>query len=147
MKNLEYEEICALHLATICGAAVVNLKDAGGLGLGINYHDDLAYVMLDYVFPIHFRTPLDEKGYQRVLDISKVYSKSTEDEQNVFQSDTNRKKAKASNAINDAAMELLDPSYKNLEKSEYNINKICEQVNLDISVAELHCKSRRRRKH
>lgn len=139
-KDLHDEEICALHLATICGSAIVNLEDANGLGLTVNYSKDLVLELLDYVFPKHFHTPVHKDGYRRVIDISKLYSKSTEGEEEVFESDANKKRDKATSMIKDAATELLDPSYKKLEASPYNMNKICSQVNLDSRLRNFYCR-------
>eukprot|EP00804_Cyclotella_cryptica_P010768 CCRYP_005536-RA/>CCRYP_005536-RA protein AED:0.33 eAED:0.33 QI:255/-1/1/1/-1/1/1/100/473 len=146
-KDLHDEEICALHLATICGSAIINLEDANGLGLAVNYSKDLVLELLDYVFPKHFHTPVHKDGYQRVIGISKLYSKSTEGEDEVFESDTNKKRAKATSMMKDAASEFLDPSYKKLEASPYNMNKVCSQVNLDSRLRNFYCRPLSGRKH
>jgi hypothetical protein len=141
MKDIENEEICALHLATICGSALVHLEDANGLGMTINYHKDMAIEFLDYIFPRHFHTPVHKEGYKRVMEVSKLYSKSPNGQDQVFESDKDEKRAKASRSIQEAAVEFLDPSYKKLEKSQYNMNKICDQINLDSRISSVYCRA------
>jgi hypothetical protein len=144
LKNLQDEEICAIHLATICGAAIINLEDANGLGMALSYHKDMVTELLDYVFPIHFHTPVHTDGYKRVMDISKLYSKGGNEKDEIFESDKNEKRAKASSSVKDAAVEFLDPSYKKLEKSDFNFNKICDKDNLDARILSYYCRLSRR---
>lgn len=145
LNDLENEEICALHLATICGSALVNLEQANGLGMALNYHKDMAIEFLDYVFPKHFHTPIHKDGYKRVMEVSKLYSKSHDGQDEVFESDKDEKRSNASRNVKDAAIEFLDPSYKKLEKFQYNMNKICNQVNLDARISSIYCRTLGRR--
>ena len=146
LKDLQNEEICAIHLATICGSAVVNLEDANGLGMAMRYHTLMSIDLLDYIFPIHFHLPVDEDGSKRVGEVAKLYSKSKDGEEVVFKSDKEKKKNKASMNVKDAAFEFLNPSYNKLEKSEYNMNKICNQINLNARVANTYCRSSKRKR-
>lgn len=141
LNTLKDEELCALHLASICGSAIVNLEDANGLGMALSYHKDMSTEFLDYIFPIHFHTPVRKDGYRRVMQVSKLYSKSHEGNDEVFESDRDEKRAKASTKVKDAAVEYLDPSYKSLEKSEFNFNKICKKANLDSKLSSLYCRA------
>lgn len=141
MKDLENEEVCALHLATICGSALINLEEANGLGMALNYDKEMAQELLDYVFPKHFHTPVHQDGYRRVMEVSKLYSKSYNGEDEIFVSDKEEKRAKASSSVKDSAVEFLEPSYKKLEKTQFNINKICNQVNLDSRISSVYCRA------
>eukprot|EP00956_Cyclotella_meneghiniana_P007516 scaffold10172_cov62-Cyclotella_meneghiniana.AAC.3 len=143
LNTLEDEEICALHLASICGSAIVNLEDANGLGMTLGYHKDMSIELLDYIFPVHFHTRVDKDGYRRVMQVSKLYSKSSRGgggNDAVFESDREEKRAKASTNVKDAADEYLDPSFKSLEKSEFNFNKTCKKANLDSRLSSLYCR-------
>ncbi|KAL7447879.1 hypothetical protein ACHAWC_000177, partial [Mediolabrus comicus] len=72
-QDMDDEEWCAIHLATICEAAIKNLNDADGLGLAVNYHKDLVHDFIDTVFPKHFNVPLDQAAIERVLKVSGTY--------------------------------------------------------------------------
>ena len=146
LKDLQGEEICAIHLATICGAAIFNLEDANGLGMTMRYHTHMSSELLDYIFPIHFHLPIDKNGSKRVFEVAQLYSKSKDGEEVVFKSDKEKKRNKASMNVKDAAFEFLDPSYNKLETSEYNMNKICNQINLNAKVANNYCRSSRRKR-
>ena len=116
------EEFCAIHLATLCESALKNIEDAEGLGMAVNYSPDLVYDFLDVIFPQHFRTPVDDAGRGRVLNISSTYSKNRgrkNDEE--FKPDSQSKERFATEEMKNAAKDFLEESFHKLEKSEHNI--------------------------
>lgn len=125
MDELDNEEFCAIHLATLCDMALQNIEDAGGLGLAVKYRRDLVHDFLDVVYPQHFRVAVDEAARARVLKVSGTYSKNRGqqgDRYGDFKPDSAQKKKMASPEIEDAAESFLQPSFDALEKSEYNLN-------------------------
>lgn len=125
MEDMDNEEFCAIHLATLCEAAVRNLEDADGLGLAVKYHPDLVHTFLDGVFPNHFHLPVDQAGRDRVLKVSGTYSKNRgRHAEGDFKSDSEEKEREASQEIRDASNQFLLPSFDSLEQSSYNIKKV-----------------------
>jgi hypothetical protein len=120
-SELDEEEWCAIHLATLCESAIKNLNDADGLGMAVNYHKDLVHDFLDTVFPKHFNVPLDQEAIDRVIKVSGTYSKNR-GRQGEFKADSEEKEKKASNGIRKASSLFLDPSFHTLQDSRYNIN-------------------------
>ncbi|KAL7495354.1 hypothetical protein ACHAWT_004509 [Skeletonema menzelii] len=120
-SDLDDEEWCAIHLATLCESAIKNLNDADGLGMAVNYHKDLVHDFLDTVFPKHFNVPLDQEAIDRVMKVSGTYSKNR-GKQGEFKADSEEKEKKASNGIRKASSLFLDPSFHTLQDSRYNIN-------------------------
>ena len=118
--DLDDEEWCAIHLATLCESAIKNLNDADGLGMAVNYHKDLVHDFLDTVFPKHFNVPLDDAARDRVIAISGTYSKNR-GRHGEFKSDVEEKEKNASDGIRSASSLFLEPSFHTLEDSRYNI--------------------------
>jgi hypothetical protein len=122
--DLENEEICAIHLATLCESALKNLEESNGLGLAVKYSPDLVHDFLDTIFPKHFKAEVDQLARERVLKVSGTYSKNRgEEEEGAFKSDSESKEAKASNEVKRASKQFLEPSFEALGKSPFNINK------------------------
>ena len=124
MDELEDEEFCAIHLATLCGTALHNIEEADGLGLAVKYRRDLVHDLLDVVYPQHFRVTVDEAARARVLKVSGTYSKNRGqhgDKYGDFKPDSAQKKKMASPEIEDASESFLQPSFDALEKSVYNL--------------------------
>ena len=122
-QDLDDEEWCAIHLATICEAAIKNLNDADGLGLAVNYHKDLVHDFIDTVFPKHFNVPLDQAAIERVLKVSGTYSKNrgSQGAGAKFKSDSEAKEREATDGIRKASSLFLEPSFNTLQHSRYNI--------------------------
>jgi hypothetical protein len=118
--DLDDEEWCAIHLATLCESAIKNLNDADGLGMAVKYHKDLVKDFLDKVFPKHFNVPLDQEAIDRVIKVSSTYSKNR-GKQGDFKSDSEEKENKASEGIRKASSLFLEPSFNSLQDSRYNI--------------------------
>ena len=118
--DLDDEEWCAIHLATLCESAIMNLNDADGLGMAVNYHKDLVHDFLDTVFPKHFNVPLDQEAIDRVIKVSGTYSKNR-GRQGEFKADSEEKEKKASDGIREASSLFLEPSFHTLQDSRYNI--------------------------
>lgn len=119
------EEVCAVHLATLCEAAERHLDYAAGTGAAVRYAPDLAGTLLDRVFPTHFKTPVDQAGRDRVLKIAGTYSKNRgRQEEGAFRPDSEKKARQASQEIKDASKEYLEPSYKRLQHSPHNIDPL-----------------------
>eukprot|EP00574_Skeletonema_japonicum_P004620 CAMPEP_0201723362 /NCGR_PEP_ID=MMETSP0593-20130828/7437_1 /ASSEMBLY_ACC=CAM_ASM_000672 /TAXON_ID=267983 /ORGANISM="Skeletonema japonicum, Strain CCMP2506" /LENGTH=418 /DNA_ID=CAMNT_0048214463 /DNA_START=168 /DNA_END=1424 /DNA_ORIENTATION=- len=119
-QDLDDEEWCAIHLATLCESAIKNLNDADGLGMAVNYHKDLVHDFLDTVFPKHFDVPLDQEAIDRVMEVSGIYSKNR-GRQGEFKADSEEKEKKASDGIREASSLFLEPSFHTLQDSRYNI--------------------------
>lgn len=125
MNDLENEQFCSIHLATLCESALKNLEEANGMGLAVKYHPDLVNDFLDIIFPKHFKAVVDPLGRDRVLKVSGTYSKNRGgEEEGAFKSDSESKEEKASDEIRSAAKLFLEPSFRALGGSPYNINKI-----------------------
>jgi hypothetical protein len=118
--DLDDEEWCAIHLATLCESAIKNLNDADGLGMAVKYHKDLVKDFLDKVFPKHFNVPLDQEAIDRVIKVSSTYSKNR-GKQGDFKSDSEEKENKASEGIRKASSLFLEPTFNSLQDSRYNI--------------------------
>ena len=125
MEDLEDEEFCSIHLATLCECALKNLADSNGFGLAVKYSPDLVHVFLDTIFPKHFKANVDRSGRDRVLKISGTYSKNRGGQkEGTFKSDSERKEEKASEEIKRAANQFLQPSFDALGKSSFNVNNM-----------------------
>ena len=125
MKDLEDEEFCAIHLATLCESALKNIEEADGLGMAVKYHPDLVHTFLDTVFPKHFDVTVDQAGKDRVLKISGTYSKNRGQEaEGAFKSDIEEKERAASQKIREASNQFLLPSFDALENSPHNSNNM-----------------------
>jgi hypothetical protein len=122
IEEFNDEEVCAVHLATLCEAAARHLEDAAGVGAAVRYAPDLVHDLLDTVFPAHFKLPIDAAGRERVLRIAGTYSKNRgKQEEGEFKPDTEEKARRASPAIKEAAKDYLAASYKRLQGSPHNI--------------------------
>ena len=125
LEEFSDEEVCAVHLATLCEAAERHLDDAAGTGAAVRYTPDLASTLLDNVFFAHFGTPVDQAGRDRAMKVAGTYSKNRgKQEEGGFQPDTEAKARRASQEIKDAAKEYLEPSYRRLQHSPYNIDPV-----------------------
>ncbi|KAL3775003.1 hypothetical protein ACHAWO_003581 [Cyclotella atomus] len=122
MNDLEDEEFCAIHLATLCESALKNLQEANGVGIAVRYSPDLVHDFLDTIFPKHFKVDLDHAARERVLKVSGTYSKNRGgQEEGAFKSDSESKEEKASDEIRRASTKFLEPSFSALGKSQFNI--------------------------
>ena len=116
------EELCAIHLATICESALRSLEHADGVGMAVKYSPDLVHDFLDTVFPKHFRILVDQDGIARVKKIAGTYSKNRGmQSEGEFKPDSKEKEKSAPKIMKEAADEFLAPVYQKLEKSVYNI--------------------------
>ncbi|KAL7538136.1 hypothetical protein ACHAWF_006002 [Thalassiosira exigua] len=122
IEDLDDEEVCAVHLATLCESALRNLDESDGLGMAVNYSPDLGRRFLDRIFPEHFRLEVEEAGRDRVLKVSGTYSKNRgRHGQGEFQPDSEKKEKNASRRVKDAARHFLQPTFEQLQDSEYNV--------------------------
>lgn len=119
-SDLDDEEWCAIHLATLCESAIKNLNDADGLGMAVNYHKDLVHDFLDTVFPKHFKVSLDQEAIDRVIEVSGTYSKNR-GKKGDFKADSEEKEKKATDGIREASSLFLEPSFHILQDSMNNI--------------------------
>jgi len=125
MHDLESEEFCSIHLATLCESALKNIEAANGLGLAVEYSPDLVHDFLNIVFPKHFKAHVDQQGIKRVLEVSGTYSKNRGgQEEGAFKSDSESKVQKASDEIRRASKKFLEPSFKALGTSPFNVNNV-----------------------
>ncbi|KAL7519363.1 hypothetical protein ACHAWX_004131 [Stephanocyclus meneghinianus] len=125
MNDLEDEEFCAIHLATLCESALRNIEESNGLGLAVKYSPNLVHDFLNIIFPKHFKVVVDDVGRERVFKVSGTYSKNRgEEEEGAFKSDSETKEKKASNEIRQASKLFLEPSFVALGNSPFNINNM-----------------------
>lgn len=125
MNDLEDEEFCAIHLATLCESALKNIHEANGVGIAVKYSPDLVHDFLDTIFPKHFKAAVDKSARERILKISGTYSKNRGgQEEGAFKSDSESKEERASDEIKRASKKFLEPSFSALGKSQFNIKNM-----------------------
>jgi len=122
MEEITTREMYAVQLATFCLSALRNFRDADGLGLAVKYSSDLADDFIDTIFPKHFHTPVGRDGKERILKVSEGNS-YPEDGLSPVPPGEKRSDSDAPKSMKEAVKIFLQPSYKLLEDSGYNIQK------------------------
>ena len=113
--TLTLEEHCAAHLAQITESARAEFSshDASpnNKGLLINYKD-LPQALIDTVFPNHFQIPIDDEVSTRILEVCTHYSKGRGKREEEWVEDSQKKLAKASDAVREASDLFLRDTYE-----------------------------------
>jgi len=117
VRSLSEVEICALHLNTLCEAAVNGIERSKGLGIGINY-ENLVNKLIDNVFPNHFGLSMTEERRQRIIEVSSHYSKGKGTRAKEWEEDSEKKDALASPEMRKASEIFLHSSYNALSEYE-----------------------------
>ncbi len=113
---LNNEDFCAAHLATLCEAALKQVKDSNGLGKVINY-DHLISNLMDKIIPKHFLQvdSLPRSAKDNIDEVSEFYSKGRNGGKE-WSEDSQQKEETAWQEMKDASSTYLQPSYDQLEK-------------------------------
>ena len=117
VDELSDQEFCAAHLASLCESALRELKNSNHHGRAVEY-DGLIDELLDDIIPNHFGVTVDEEARQRVLEVSKTYSKAkTKTRGGVdWVEDSEKKEAHSTPEIRSASELFLSKSYSELKK-------------------------------
>ena len=114
IETLSDHQFCAAHLASLCDSALSELKKPNNNGRAVEY-DGLIDKLLDDIIPNHFGVTIDNDARQRVLKVSKTYSKSKN--QGVdWVEDSGEKEAKSTPEIRSASQLFLSQSYAELKE-------------------------------
>jgi len=116
IDELSDQEFCAAHLASLCESALRELKISSHHGRAVEY-DGLVDALLDEIIPNHFGVTVDEEARQRVLEVSKTYSKAkTRTHEVDWVEDSEKKEAQSTPEIRSASGLFLSKSYSELKK-------------------------------
>ena len=116
VSDLNKEEFCAAHLATLCQVAVREVQESQGLGRAVNY-SNLMTRLKDDIIPKHF-LGIDNLSDEFKMNIDKVgehYSKGRDGGQ-MWVEDSEKKEETAWEELKDASVSYLLPLYEALEK-------------------------------
>ncbi len=116
-SKLQNEEFCAAHLATLCEAALEQVKDSNGVGKVVNY-DHLMTNVVEHIIPQHFLKidALPQSAKDNVQKVSEFYSKGRGGGDRPWYEDSQQKEDTAWQKMKDACSTFLQPSYDELEK-------------------------------
>jgi len=115
IRSLSPVQKCAVHLSTLCEAAIVAIAKSESMGLGVNY-ENLVNKLIDRVIPQHFNVPMTEDGRQRVIEVSNHYSKGgTFREKSKWEEDSETKEKNSTPEMKEASELYLIESYELLE--------------------------------
>lgn len=112
-SRLTPEQQCALHLSTLCEAAVLSLQSSPVIGKAVNYND-LPQALYS-IIPNHFGVPLSSEDKGRIKEISGTYSKGKGNKRD-WKEDSSQKEKEASEEVKSAADLFLSSSLGELEK-------------------------------
>ena len=116
MDELSDQEFCAAHLASLCESALRELSKSNHHGKAVEY-DGLIDKLLDDIIPNHFGVAVDEEARQRVLEVSKTYSKAKASARDAgWVEDSEKKESNSTPEIRDASELFLSKSYSDLKK-------------------------------
>jgi len=91
------------------------MKKSNGKGAAVEY-DGLVEKLIQTVIPNHFGVEVDEAARQRILDVSKIYSKSKDGGNKDWVEDSRRKDVGSTPEIRAAGEMFLSHSYSELRK-------------------------------
>ena len=97
------------------------MQVSDGKGVSVDY-DGLVDNLIETVIPTHFGVPVDDVARQRIMDVSKIYSKSKPGQGHGkdWVEDSKTKDERSTDEIRVASEQFLKGSYTKLK--EYNIN-------------------------
>lgn len=114
VNGLNDEEFCALHLASLCISALKQMQDENSKGIAVEY-DNLVDKLIKKIIPVHFGVSIDNEASQRILDVSKIYSKSKGAAKD-WKEDSEAKEIGSTSKIRHASELFLQGSYEELQK-------------------------------
>ncbi len=117
MNELSDQEFCAAHLASLCESALRELKKSNNHGRAVEY-DGLIDKLLDDIIPNHFGVAVDEEARQRVLEVSKTYSKAKAHDVGWVE-DSEKKVSHSTPEIRGASELILSKSYSDLKNQSF----------------------------
>ncbi len=111
---------CHTSQATLCESALQQMVLLSPpQGAAVEY-EGLVDKLITDVFPNHFTMDIDEAARQRILDVSKIYSKSGGRDKD-WEDDSKRKDTDSTPEIARASEQYLTKSYRELKKHcQYN---------------------------
>jgi hypothetical protein len=89
------------------------------MGLSVSY-DDFIEKFMDHILPDHFGVDLDDDMRDRIMNVSKLYSKGRGDRAGMFRQDSSRKEDLASEEVKAAAQLFLSESFSVLKSYSSN---------------------------
>lgn len=107
-------ERCAVHLSTLCDAAIVAIARSMGMGIGVNYKN-LVNKLIEHIIPQHFQVVITEERRERIIDVGGKYSKGRAHKAKEWEEDSDDKDNKASPEVRGASKTFLYESYNALE--------------------------------
>mmetsp|Transcript_28901 Transcript_28901/g.34351 ORF Transcript_28901/g.34351 Transcript_28901/m.34351 type:complete len:473 (-) Transcript_28901:96-1514(-) len=113
-KELSPVEKCAVHLSTICDAAIVAISRSKGKGIRISY-DNIVNKLIEDVIPRHFLIAITDERRERIIDVSGKYSKGRAHKAGEWKEDSKDKEELATSEIRQASKIFLYDSYNTLE--------------------------------
>lgn len=121
LKELSYEDHCALHLASICQSAV-DEQSKSHTGRMVNYAN-LPQVLSDDIFPNHFGIRITDIERQNIEDVSTHYSKGRHTNKKWNEEgDSEKKERLANDAVKEASNTFLRPSFEWFENENKNLS-------------------------
>jgi hypothetical protein len=114
IADLSDQEFCAAHLASLCESALRELSNSNNHGRAVEY-DGVVDKLLDDIIPNHFGVAIDYEARQRVLKVSKTYSKAKNHGVDWVE-DSEKKVAHSTPEIRGASELFLSKSYSDLKK-------------------------------
>merc|ERR1740124_968198 len=69
--NLTPVEKCAVHLSTLCDAAIVAIGHSMGMGIGVNYKN-LVNKLIDTIIPHHFNVAINKDRRKKLYQVTKI---------------------------------------------------------------------------
>lgn len=88
-------------------------------GKAVEY-DGLVDKLISDIIPNHFGIEMTSDARQRILDVSKIYSKNKGPRKSKWEEDSEQKEDRASKEIRDASKFFLTTSYTELQKFTKN---------------------------
>jgi len=117
-KNVDNENYCAAHLASLCNEAIEGITNSVGMGLPVGY-EGLVDKLKDDLMENHFNLKLSKKDKERLVEISGSYSKARmPPDKKIWKSDSERKDADASKKVVEAANAFMMEGFEKLKRLE-----------------------------
>jgi len=119
LSTLESEDKCALHLNTLCQAALNELEEPESNGMPVNYN-----VMVNNFSMItsHFGMDMTDEYAERIEAVGSKYSKGRGHRGKEWKDDSEKKDTMANEKVKDAADEFLSDSYDLLEEYSKDVD-------------------------
>ncbi|KAL3781698.1 hypothetical protein HJC23_009916 [Cyclotella cryptica] len=118
IRDISDIEFCAAHLASLCESALKELRKTT-TGKAVEY-DGLVDKLISDIIPNHFGIEMTSDARQRILDVSKTYSKNKGPRKSEWEEDSEKKEDRATKEIKDASELFMTESYTELQKFTKN---------------------------